>query len=165
MAEPFSIREERPGDRAAVRAVTEAAFGTGDEAGLVERLHADGDVEIALVAEEEGRIVGHVLFSRMAAPFRALGLGPVSVEPARQGSGIGSSLIGAGLARAREGRWDAVFVLGDPDYYGRFGFTLAAAAPFGCAYSGPHFMALPLGSEMPSGGDEIAYASAFAALG
>ncbi|HEX8653853.1 MAG TPA: N-acetyltransferase [Allosphingosinicella sp.] len=165
MAEPFSIREERPGDRDGVRAVTEAAFGPGGETELVERLHADGDAEIALVAEEEGRIVGHVLFSRMAAKFRALGLGPVCVEPARQKSGIGSALIRAGLERARQEDWDAVFVLGDPAYYGRFGFTLAAAGPFRCVYSGPHFMALPLAGEMPSGGGEIAYAPAFAALG
>jgi putative acetyltransferase len=165
MDAPFSVREERPGDRAAVRAVTEAAFGASGEADLVERLHADGDAVIALVAEEEGRIVGHVLFSRMAAPFRALGLGPVSVEPGRQGSGIGTALIGAGLARAREQRWDAVFLLGDPDYYGRFGFTVVAAAAFDCVYSGPHFMALPLAGDMPSGGGEVAYAPAFAALG
>lgn len=166
MAGPPSIREERAADRDAVRAVTQAAFGAEAEAELVERLHADGDAEIALVAEEgEGRLAGHILFSRMAAPFRALGLAPVSVAPERQGSGIGSALIRAGLARARDQGWEAVFVLGDPRYYGRFGFTAAAAAPFRCAYSGPHLMALPLGTAMPAGGGDIAYAPAFAALG
>ncbi|MEA3041970.1 MAG: putative acetyltransferase, partial [Sphingomonadales bacterium] len=141
------------------------AFGTGAEAELVERLHADAGAAIALVAEVEARIVGHVLFSRMAAPFRALGLGPVSVLPPRQRSGIGSALVRAGLVRARQEGWDAVFVLGDPAYYGRFGFTVEAAAPFLCAYSGPHFMALALGGGMPGVGGEIAYAPAFAALG
>lgn len=163
MTEPV-IRAERADDREAVRAVTAAAFESVAEADLVERLHADGDAEIALVAEAEGRLVGHILFSRMAAPFRALGLAPVSVAPERQGNGIGSALIRAGLARAREQGWEAVFVLGDPAYYGRFGFTAAAAGPFRCAYSGPHLMALPLGTAMPAGGD-IAYAPAFAALG
>jgi putative acetyltransferase len=145
--------------------VTKAAFGRSAEAELVERLRADDDVETALVAEEEGRIVGHILFARMAAPFRALGLAPVSVMPDRQGCGIGSALIRAGLARAREERWQAVFVLGDPAYYGRFGFTAAAAAPFRCAYSGPHFMALTLGEPLSSGEGEVSYAPAFASLG
>lgn len=165
MAGPHSIRDERAADRAAVRAVTEAAFGRQAEAELVERLRADGDAEIALVAEEEGRVVGHILFSRMAAPFRALGLAPVSVMPKRQGCGIGSALIGAGLARAGKEGWEALFVLGDPAYYGRFGFTAAAAAPFRCAYSGPHLMALPLVEPLPAGGGDVSYAPAFASLG
>lgn len=164
MAGPVSIREERAADRKSVRLVTEAAFGTSAEAELVERLHADGDVEIALVAEEEGRVVGHILLSRMAAPVRALGLAPVSVMPERQECGIGSALIRAGLACARDEGWEVVFVLGDPAYYGRFGFTAAAAASFRCAYSGPHFMALALGEPVPAGG-EVSYAPAFASLG
>jgi len=163
MAE-VTIREERAGDRESVRSVIDAAFGGTAEAELVERLHADGDAEIALVAEEEGRIVGHILFSRMAAPFRALGLAPLAVAPERQGRGIGGGLVRAGLARAGEEGWEAVFVLGDPDHYGRFGFSLAAAAPFRCVYSGPHFMALSLGPALPAAG-EVAYAPAFAALG
>ncbi|HEX8366640.1 MAG TPA: N-acetyltransferase [Allosphingosinicella sp.] len=159
-----TIRDEGAADRHSVRGVIAAAFGSGAEADLVERLHGDGDAEIALVAEEQGRIVGHILFSRMAAPFRALGLAPVAVAPERQRRGIGGALIRAGLGRAREAGWDAVFVLGDPEHYRRFGFSAAAAAPFRCVYSGPHFMALSLGEALPAAG-EVAYAPAFAALG
>ncbi|HYG30882.1 MAG TPA: N-acetyltransferase [Allosphingosinicella sp.] len=160
----LTIRDEREGDRDSVKSVIEAAFGSSAEAELVERLRDDGDSEIALVAKEEGRIVGHILFSRMAAPFRALGLAPVAVAPERQRRGIGGALVRAGLARARAQGWDAVFVLGDPEYYGRFGFTVTAATPFRCVYSGPHFMALRLGEALPAAG-EVAYAPAFAALG
>ncbi len=84
------IRDETGADAGAVRAVLLAAFPTAVEADLVERLRDDGDCEIALVAEDEGRIVGHMLMSRMRVEgggrtFRALGLAPVAV--ARKGSG------------------------------------------------------------------------------
>lgn len=85
------------------------------------------------------------MFSRMTASFPALGLGPVSVKPERQRSGVGSRLISEGLARAQGDGWKAVFVLGDPDYYRRFGFNPALASRFHCRYSGPHLMALALG--------------------
>lgn len=155
------IRDEEPRDRAAVRAVIEAAFARPDEADLVDRLREDGDREVSLVAVEGGAIVGHVLFSKMGAPFRALGLAPVAVAPTRQRSGIGSRLIRAGLERARAAGWQGVFVLGDPAYYRRFGFDPALAAGFACAYAGPHLMALALGPALPAGGGEIAYAPAF----
>ena len=155
------IRDEGPMDRAAVRAVIEAAFARPDEADLVDRLREDGDREVSLVAVEGGEIVGHVLFSKMSAPFRALGLAPVAVAPARQRSGIGSRLIRAGLERARAAGWQGVFVLGDPAYYRRFGFDPALAAGFACVYAGPHLMALALGPALPVRGGEIGYAPAF----
>ena len=110
------IRDEEPSDRAAVRAIIEAAFARPEEADLVDRLRDDGDCEVSLVAGEGDQIVGHVLFSRMGAPFRALGLAPVAVAPERQRSGIGGGLIRAGLARARSAGWQGVFVLGNPGY-------------------------------------------------
>ena len=70
----LTIRLEAPGDYSAIRDVVTAAFGRAVEADLVDRLRAEGDSVISLVAVESGRIVGHVLFSRMIAPFRALGL-------------------------------------------------------------------------------------------
>ena len=160
----LEIRSEEAGDEAAVRALTQAAFGRGDEATLVDRLRADGACVLSLVAAEDDALVGHVLFSLMEASFRALGLGPVSVAPARQRKGIGSALVRAGLEAARGADWDAVFVVGDPAYYRRFGFTPEAAAPFGCAYAGPHLMALPLVRPLPAQAGEVAYAPAFAAL-
>jgi putative acetyltransferase len=109
------IREEDPADISGIRALVEAAFFRPDEADLVERLRADDDSVISLVAVDEDRVVGHAMFSRMAAPLRALGLAPVSVAPDRQHSGIGSRLIRKGLERAAAAGWEGVFVLGERD--------------------------------------------------
>src|SRR5882757_5174664 len=105
------IRSEEPADRSVVRAAIEAAFPTPAEAQLVDQLRADGDAEISLVAVDDDVVVGHVMFSRMTAEFRALGLGPVAVLPTRQRSGVGSLLVKRGLARAGADRWKMVFVL------------------------------------------------------
>ena len=159
------IRPEAPSDRAAIRSLVIAAFGGVAEADLVERLRGDGDLVLSLVAEAEGGILGHALLSRMAAPFRALGLAPVAVRPEAQGAGIGGRLIRTALAQAERDGWRAVFVLGDPAYYGRFGFDAALAAGFASAYSGPHLMARALGGPLPARAGRIDYAPAFAALG
>jgi putative acetyltransferase len=68
------IRPEEPADCVAIRTVIDAAFPTQAEAQLVDQLRADGDAEISLVAIDDGGVVGHVMFSRMTAGFRALGL-------------------------------------------------------------------------------------------
>ncbi len=159
------IRDEGLADAPAIRAVVEAAFGRSLEADLIDRLRADGDAAISLVADGGGEVVGHVLLSGMAAPFRALALAPVSVAPHRQRSGVGTRLIRAGLDRAGEGAWRGVFVLGDPAYYRRFGFDPAAARGFASAYAGPHLMALaPGGGDLPATRGRIDHAPAFAAL-
>ena len=164
------IRPAEPADAAAIRAVHEAAFPTTVEAELVEALAREGDAVVSLVAERQGEIVGHVLLSRMRVTadgdeLRALGLAPVGVLPGFQGGGIGSAMIDAALAIARATGEAIVFLLGEPDYYARFGFSAAAAAPFASPYAGPYFMALPLrpGFEPPAAG-EAAYARAFSDL-
>jgi putative acetyltransferase len=81
---------------------------------IADRLHSNGESVISLVAADGGEIVGHILFSRMTAPFRALGLGPISVNPHRQREGIGNQLVRMGLEQAREGGWQGVYVVGDP---------------------------------------------------
>ncbi len=159
------IRPEEPADRSAVCAVIEAAFPTPAEAQLVDQLRADGDAEISLVAVDDDVVVGHVMFSRMTAEFRALGLGPVAVLPTRQRSGVGSLLVKRGLARAGADRWKMVFVLGDPAYYRRFGFDPTLASGFASPYAGPHLMALGLARPLPRLSGKIDYAPAFAALG
>lgn len=136
-------------DRTAIRQIVAAAFGGDIEADLVDALRTDGDSSISLVAEDEGAIIGHVLFSPMEAPFRALGLGPVAVLPARQRSGVGGALIRAGIEEARRQGWQGIFVLGEPAFYRRFGFDPALAAGFDCVYAGPYLMALPLGETLP----------------
>ena len=158
------VRLETPEDREAVWALVAGAFPTRDEADLVDRLRADGDVVYSLVAVEAGAVVSHVLFSRMTAPFRALGLAPVATSAVHRRRGIAARLIEDGLARARRDGWAGVFVLGDPAYYGRFGFDVALAAGFSSPYAGEHFMALTLGETLPTLVGVVAYAPAFAAL-
>jgi putative acetyltransferase len=90
-----------------------------------------------------------------------LSLAPVSVAPHRQRSG---RLIRAGLARAAEDGWQGVFVLGDPGYYQRFGFSPARASGFTSPHAGPHLMVLALDGDLPATEGKVDYAPAFAAL-
>jgi putative acetyltransferase len=159
------IRGEKQADSQAIHELVAAAFRRPDEAVVIDRLRSASACVISLVAVEGDEIVGHVVFSRMIAPFRALGLGPISVKPSRQHTGIGSLLIRTGLDQAREAGWQGVFVLGDPRFYSRFGFDPDLAGGFICRYSGPQLMALALGNELPTREGVIEYASAFDSLG
>jgi putative acetyltransferase len=161
----LDVRDEKREDRQSVYHVVSSAFGGAAEAALVDQLRGDGDAVVSLVAEEDGLIVGHVLLSRMAAPFPALALAPLSVVPARQRCGVGSMLVEGAVRRARGEGWAALFVLGDPRYYERFGFSVEAAAGFTSPYAGQHFMVFPLGSPLPAATGELRHASAFAAFG
>jgi putative acetyltransferase len=131
------VRPERPEDARAVWTVHEAAFGRPDEARLVARLRQEARPCVSLVAERAGRVVGHVLFSPIAiegdpsAPAGG-GLAPVAVLPDEQGRGAGAALIRTGIDAARGLGWELLVVLGDPAYYSRFGFVLAA--PHGLHY-------------------------------
>ncbi len=160
----MKIRDEEPADIAAIREVVEAAFHRQDEADLVDKLRADRDVVISLVALYGDELVGHVVFSKMVAPFSALGLAPASVKPNWQGSGVGTKLVRAGLTRAKENGWQGVFVVGAPSYYRRFGFHPALARGFTSPYSGPYLMALALGVELPARSGTIEYSPAFRSL-
>jgi len=131
------VRPEEDADHERVRAVHEAAFGRPDEARLVEALRASAHPAISLVAELDGRVAGHVFFSPVglepSSPgFAAAALGPLAVGPPAQGRGIGSALVRAGLERCPGQGWRAVFLLGNPAYYERFGF--APAGPLGLLY-------------------------------
>jgi putative acetyltransferase len=159
----MEIRPERDLDHAPVDALIRAAMGEA-EARLVARLRADGDVAFALVAIGDGQVVGDVLFSRMTAPFRALGLAPLCVMPGRQRQGTGTALVEAGLRMAAGEGWDAVVVVGDPAYYCRFGFDAEGASGFDSPYSGPYLMVHDLGSPLPARAGAVSYASAFSEL-
>jgi putative acetyltransferase len=143
------VREETPEDLEAIREVNRQAFGQEDEARLVDALRDSGYVRLSLVAEEGGRIVGHVLFSDLpivtpAVALHALALAPVAVVPNRQRQGIGSRLVREGLrACAAEGH-SVVVVLGHADYYPRFGFSSRLAERLKSPLAGPVFMALEL---------------------
>ncbi len=140
----MTIREACSGDFADIRRILIAAFGQRAEANLVEALRETGDAIVELVAEEGDTIVGHILLSALKLPANCLALAPVCVAPDRQGQGVGSALIHAALEKAREEGWLAVFVLGDPAYYTRFGFSPDAAAKFETTYPKAYFMALEL---------------------
>ena len=166
----MTVRIATTGDAQGIRQVHRAAFPTDLEADLVERLERNGDAVISLVAEEEGAIVGHILFSRMMAQadgreLSALGLAPVAVRPERQGSGVGASLIEEGISAARQSGTEMLFVLGEPAYYGRFGFDAGTAKPFASPYAGPYFQAMALqdGFSTPASG-RADYARAFAEI-
>ena len=158
------VRDESPGDWKAVYQVVSSAFGQLAEAELVRNLREARDSVISLVADDDGQIVGHVLLSKMDAPFPALALAPVSVDPTRQRSGIGSALIKRAVSKAHDEGWAAIFVLGDPYYYERFGFDQMAAAGFTSPYAGRHFMMLKLSRSVRVTAGELRHAPAFAAL-
>lgn len=144
------IRTETTDDHAAVRAVNVAAFETEAEAELVARLREQASPLISLVAEIDAAVVGHIAFSPAslsAAPeLRAMGLGPMAVLPDFQRRGIGSALVTAGLDACKDLGYQAVFVLGHPEYYPRFGFVPASRFGIKSVYRVPDevFMALEL---------------------
>jgi putative acetyltransferase len=149
-------------DERAIATLVRDSFPTPAEAELVARLRGDGDAVIAMAAEAEGRIAAYAMFSRMTAPFRALGLGPVATAANARKQGLASAAIVEGLARARTAGWEACFVLGNPRFYGRFGFSADLAAGFDCVYAGPSFMAMALrAGGLPVTTGRVAYAKAF----
>ena len=158
------IRYATPADHAAIQGVVEAAFGRGDEAGLVTRLRAAGDAMFELVAVEAGDVVGHIMFSRLWADRDDLyaALAPLAVAPGRQRGGLGSRLVRAGLESAPQFGAVGVVVLGDPVYYGRFGFSAEAASGLKAPYRGlPAFQALALSDGAFEGQITLAYPEAF----
>lgn len=162
----ITIRPEGAGDERAIHDVVHAAFdghphSDGSEPAIVDRLRADGDLTISLVAEDGGEIVGHVAFSPVTISDGSegwFGLGPVAVAPRRQREGIGAALIEQGLALLRERAASGCVVLGDPAYYERFGFLRDPAL----VYPGPppeYFQRLVIGTSGASG--VVTYAPAF----
>jgi putative acetyltransferase len=143
------IRPAVAADLEAICAVHRAAFGRDVEADLVRRLHAADRAAISLVAEYEGTIVGHVLFSPVTVEHgddgHVLGLAPVSVLPAWQHQGIGRELIEEGIGATFMVDARAIVVRGTPGYYARFGFSKASGHGLSdAADSGDAFLILPM---------------------
>lgn len=127
----WTIREECAGEAEAIRALTERAFdghpySDGDEANVIDRLRADGDLLLSLVAVGGKTVLGHAAWSAARLSDGSTGwlvLGPIAVEPAQHGKGIGRALIETGEAHWRARGAKGITVLGDPAFYSRFGFA------------------------------------------
>ncbi|MEG4120500.1 N-acetyltransferase [Microcoleus sp. N9_B4] len=147
------IRTEKPEDVEAVRNINILAFGRENEANLVDKLRGIAST-FSFVALQSDRIVGHIFFSPVVVEGKCsrnlsiLGLAPVAVLPNYQRQGIGTLLIREGLKECGRSGFQAVFVLGHPDFYPRFGFIPASRKSLGCEYDVPDeaFMVLELES-------------------
>ncbi len=160
------VRHERPGDAAAIAEVIAAAFrghpsSQGRETGAVARLRRDKALVVSLVAQTNAGVAGHIAFSRViitGAGGGWYGLGPLAVAPSLHKRGIGQLLVRSGLEELRAISARGCVLLGDPGFYGRFGFRpwpglmLEGAPP-------EHVLGLPFGKDEPAG--EIAFHSAF----
>ena len=141
------LRPEDEADRAGVRRVVEAAFGQPDEADIVDRLRADGDLFMSHLADRKGEVIAHIAFSPAqvldaeGAPREIRGgllaLAPMAVAPDYQRQLIGQGLLRSALLRLEHAGVGAVVVLGHPAYYPRFGFTPASAYGLRCPFDAP----------------------------
>lgn len=164
------IRSEEPSDAAAIEAVTVAAFlnaphTSHTEQFIINALRKAGQLAVSLVAEEDGAIVGHVAVSPVSISEETsgwYGLGPISVAPERQGQGIGSQLMEHALAELRRRGAAGCVLLGDPQYYGRFGFK-AEPALILPDVPPEYFQAISFGGPVPNG--TVSYHEAFNAQG
>ncbi|MGB3625978.1 MAG: N-acetyltransferase [Henriciella sp.] len=158
------IRPACPDDAEDIGALNDAAFGTPDEAKIVARLAEDGDSLASLIAHNDREILGHIQFFRILINGNDIGagLGPMSVVPERQKSGIGRGLIKLGMTMMEGQGRQLVFVLGHPDYYPKFGFSPGVAARYEAPWSGPAFMGIELSPAAPRTGT-LTYPGAFGA--
>ena len=143
------IRAEAEADHRAVHALNTSAFGGPGEARLVDALRVQAQPLVSLVAEENGAVVGHIMFTPVSLPGYPeliMGLAPMAVIPARQRTGIGTALVRAGLKRCKQLGAAAVVVLGHPGFYPSFGFSPGARFGIACEYDVPQeaFMAMEL---------------------
>lgn len=167
------VRAEVPEDIRAIDVVNLSAFQGEAEARLVSAVRASADFvpDLSLVAELNGRIVGHLLLSKVklqtASESRTvLALGPMSVVPSQSHRGIGSVLIQSGVARARDMRYQAIVVAGQPEYYERFDFKPATTWNLTSNLRIPAdaLTAMELVSGALAGGGQVLYPAAFAEI-
>ena len=159
----YWIRPAQAEDMEEIIALTDLAFGGKDEGRIVRKLAKDGDSVLSLVASDDHKILGHIQFFRILVDGEpaAVGLGPMSVHPGFQKTGIGSGLIQMSLMALEGAGEGLVFVLGHPEFYPRFGFIPDMAEAFDSPWKGnPAFMALPLSECAPTSG-ELTYPPAF----
>src|SRR3954466_2401720 len=151
-AAPFAIRSERASDVAAREALLDACFGANRTGRTCQRLR-DGRAPaegLALSAARRGRLAGTVRLWHVSAGGKpALMLGPIAVDPSCRKLGVGAALMSHALAIAAARGHDAVILLGDAAYYGRFGFTAEKTAKL--SLPGPFERERLLGLELREG--------------
>ena len=146
----MNIRPETEKDKTAIQEINQSAFETFAEATLVDTLREQCHPIISLIAEEDRKVVGHIMFSPVtlsgSSDLKIMGLAPMAVLPKYQQKSIGSALVQAGLDECKKLGFGAVVVLGHTKYYPKFGFTPAARFGINCEYDVPEeaFMALEL---------------------
>lgn len=166
----IEVSNEKSGDEAKIHQVTEQAFLSAPhtdhtEQFIVDSLRRTGALTISQVAKADGEIIGHVAISPVTLSSSVsgwFGLGPISVLPEFQGLGIGSKLMQSSLAALEAMSASGCVVLGDPDYYGRFGFTVVDGLVFP-GVPAEYFQALSFSNKFPKG--EVSYHEAFSAKG
>lgn len=164
------IRAERSGDIEPVAALTREAFAgqpysSHTEQFIVDALRRAGALTLSLVAVQAGLVVGHIAFSPVTVSDGSVdwyGLGPLSVAPALQGRGIGRALVEQGLRALREAGAQGCVLLGDPAFYGRFGFASHPDLRL-AGVPQEHFQCQAFGPKQATG--DVGYHAAFDATG
>jgi putative acetyltransferase len=160
------IRDEAPADIAAIRTVVIEAFenmprSTLTEAAIIDRLRSADALAVSLVALDSAGLVGHVAFSPVLISRRQVdwyGLGPLAVRPDRQRRGIGDALVRSGLKRLQSLGAGGCVLVGEPEYYERFGFRASAQLRF-AGVPPQYFLVLPFGEQVAEG--DVQYHAAF----
>jgi putative acetyltransferase len=152
------IRREQPQDVTEIRRVNVRAFGRDQEASVVDKLRKDCNSILSLVAFTDGKVVGHILFSPVVVEGKhgrlvGTGLAPLAVLPEYQRKGIGTQLMKMGISRIKEGGCPYIIVIGEPEYYTRFGFEQAGRFGISCEWNVPYetFMILILDRKAVNG--------------
>ena len=141
----MKMRREQESDVDQITEIHNQAFNGMDEGKIVKNLRENKNLTISLVCEIDGKVVGHIAYSPIRnknGEIIGIGLAPIGVLPSFQNQGIGSRLIEQGNKQAFDLGFKKIFVLGDPQYYSRFGFVLAKNYNYYCEYDpeGDHFM-------------------------
>ena len=160
------IREAQESDLEEIFNLIFLAFGDKAESNLVQQLILDNDLLVNLIFENSDVILGNVVVSKITMdPNKGLlcgGVAPLSVMPENQSSGIGSQLMKAAIQKSKEMNIDALFLLGDPNYYKRFGFTISDLQS---DYNAEHFQELAITKDcLVNVKSKVNYANAFKKL-